>query len=493
MTNTQDQADLALLFRCQLPLIVIATREEQRAQQLIRETLKKQPRALFTWSVARGLTRQDLSFDETPSDMHEPLAILKHIASVRQPAVFVLFDFHPYLNEPVHVRLLKEIAQTHDQAPRTVVLVSHELELPEELKRLGARIELRLPSSNEIRDIIEQEAREYGQEHKTRVQSQANTIDKLTRLLTGLTHNDVRRLVRYVIYDDGVISETELADVNRAKFELLNMDGVVTFAYDTAQFGEVGGLHHYKKWLNDRALFFTRSAPQGLDAPRGVLLVGVQGGGKSLAAKATAGLLGLPLLRLDFAALYNKFHGETERNLRDALKLAEAVAPCVLWVDEIEKGLSSDDSDGGTSKRILGTLLTWLSERRAPIFVVATANVIEDLPPELIRKGRFDEIFFVDLPDADVRRDIFSIHLTKRKINLAEFDLAVLSSLTEGFSGAEIEQAVIAGLYRAHGEQKALDMTMIETAINSTQPLSVVMAEHIAALRMWAEGRTVTA
>lgn len=493
MTNAQDLNDLALLFRCQLPLIVIETREEQRAQQLIRETLKKQPRALFTWSVARGLTRQDLSFDETPSDLHEPATILKHIASLRQPGVFVLFDFHPYLNEPIHVRLLKEIALTHEQAPRTVVLVSHEVNLPEELKRLAARIELSLPSSLDIRTIIEQEAKDYVQENKTRVQSNRDTIDKLTRLLTGLTHNDVRRLVRHVIYDDGMISEEELAEVNRAKFELLNMDGVVTFAYDTAQFSDVGGLHQFKKWLNERAMFFNGTPPAGLDAPRGVLLVGVQGGGKSLAAKASAGLLGLPLLRLDFAALYNKFHGETERNLREALKLAEAVAPCVLWVDEIEKGLSTDDSDGGTSKRILGTLLTWLSERRAPIFVVATANVIEDLPPELIRKGRFDEIFFVDLPDLDIRRDIFAIHLQKRQCGIDGFDLAKLAAQSEGFSGAEIEQVIITGLYRAHSEQKSLDMAMLETAISSTQPLSVVMAEQIAELRNWAEGRTVKA
>ncbi len=493
MTNTQDLNDLSLLFRCQIPLIVLETREEQRALHLIREALKKQPRPFFTWSVARGLTRLDLSFDQTPTEAQEPAAVLKHIVSTRQPGVFVLFDFHPYLSEPINVRLLKEIALTHEQLPRTVVLVSHEMNLPEELKRLAARVELSLPSSTEIRTIIEDEAREYGQEHRSRVQSNRETIDKLTRLLTGLTHNDVRRLVRHVIYDDGIISDDELADVNRAKFELLNMDGVVTFAYDTAKFNEVGGLNNFKKWLNERAMFFNGTPPPGLDAPKGVLLVGVQGGGKSLAAKASAGLLGLPLLRLDFGALYNKFHGETERNLREALKLAEAVAPCVLWVDEIEKGISTDDSDGGTSKRILGTLLTWLAERRAPIFVVATANVIEDLPPELIRKGRFDEIFFVDLPDANVRRDIFAIHLQKRKCNVDAFDLHKLSDLSDGFSGAEIEQVVIAGLYRSHSEQKPVDMTMLESAISSTQPLSVVMAEQIASLRMWAEGRTVTA
>ena len=234
-------------------------------------------------------------------------------------------------------------------------------------------------------------------------------------------------------------------------------------------------------------------AAEAADLPRGVLLVGVQGGGKSLAAKAVAGLWGLPLLRLDFACLYNKFFGETERNLREALKLAEQMAPCVLWIDEIEKGLASGDHDGGVSQRVLGTLLTWMAERKAPVFMVATANVISRLPPELVRKGRFDELFFVDLPDAEVRADIFRIHLARRELDVAGFDLSQLAAACDGFSGAEIEQAVVSALYAAQAQQQTVNQALLLQSIQSTAPLSVVMAEDLAALRAWADGRTVNA
>jgi SpoVK/Ycf46/Vps4 family AAA+-type ATPase len=224
-----------------------------------------------------------------------------------------------------------------------------------------------------------------------------------------------------------------------------------------------------------------------------VLLVGVQGGGKSLAAKAIAGLWGLPLLRLDFACLYNKFFGETERNLREALKLAEQMSPCVLWMDEIEKGLASGDHDGGVSQRVLGTLLTWMAERKSPVFMVATANVISRLPPELMRKGRFDELFFIDLPDAAVRAEIFRIHLLRRELDAGAFDLPQLAAASDGFSGAEIEQAVVSALYAAQAQQVAVSQAVLVQNIQSTAPLSVVMAEDLAALRAWANGRTVSA
>jgi SpoVK/Ycf46/Vps4 family AAA+-type ATPase len=219
----------------------------------------------------------------------------------------------------------------------------------------------------------------------------------------------------------------------------------------------------------------------------------VQGGGKSLAAKAVAGLWSLPLLRLDFASLYNKFFGETERNLREALKMAEQMAPCVLWMDEIEKGLATGSNDDGVSQRVLGTLLTWMAERKAPVFMVATANAIDRLPPELVRKGRFDELFFVDLPDAEVRAEIFAIHLRRRELDPAQFDLAALAAACEGFSGAEIEQVVVSALYAAQARQQAVDQALLLSNIQATAPLSVVMAERLTALRAWAAGRTVDA
>ena len=280
----------------------------------------------------------------------------------------------------------------------------------------------------------------------------------------------------------------------QAKFDLLGRDGVLSYEYDTARFAEVAGLARLKQWLSLREPVFagTLSKP-GLDVPRGILLLGVQGCGKSLAAKAVAGSWGLPLLRLDFGTLYNKFHGETERNLRKALEQAETMAPCVLWIDEIEKGLATDASDSGTSRRVLGTLLTWMAENDARAFLVATANDIESLPPELLRKGRMDEIFFVDLPDPDTRRRILEIHLNKRELDAGGIDVQALSTACDGFSGAEIEQAVVAALYASHASGRPLDTEAVLTEIRETRPLSVVMAERVRALRAWATERTVSA
>ena len=283
--------------------------------------------------------------------------------------------------------------------------------------------------------------------------------------------------------------------MNRQRdLELLNSGGVLQFEYDTRRFSDVGGLSRLKHWLTQRRPAFT-AAPDAahLDPPRGVLLIGVQGCGKSLAAKATAGIFGIPLLRLDFGSLYNKYHGETERNLRDSLRTADVMAPCVLWIDEIEKGLAGRGGETGTTQRVLAGFLTWLAEKQSKVFVVATANDISALPPELVRKGRFDEIFFVDLPAADVRAEVFSLHLARRGFDPAGFDLEALAAAAEGFSGAEIEQAVVSALYAAHAAERPLDGELVLEEINATRPLSVVMREQVTALREWAAGRTVPA
>jgi SpoVK/Ycf46/Vps4 family AAA+-type ATPase len=279
----------------------------------------------------------------------------------------------------------------------------------------------------------------------------------------------------------------------KQKHHALESGGALALQTDIERFSAVGGQARLKHWLERRREAFVGDAASlGLDLPRGILLLGVQGGGKSLAAKAIAGSWGLPLLRLDFGALYNKFHGETERNLRTALETAGAMAPCVLWMDEIEKGLASGgDGDGGVSKRVLATLLTWMSERRGRVFMVATANDISALPPELLRKGRFDEIFFVDLPGEDVRRQIFSIHLAKRRRDPARFDLVALAAASKGFSGAEIEQAIVASLYEAYAVKQELSSELVLSEIRGTKPLSVVRAEEVEALRGWASERTV--
>ncbi|MCB1892059.1 MAG: AAA family ATPase, partial [Rhodocyclaceae bacterium] len=295
---------------------------------------------------------------------------------------------------------------------------------------------------------------------------------------------------------DGLITHQDIDHVLRFKYDALGAGSVLSLELDTASFAQVGGVKRLKHWLELRRDVFVGDAGAGLQPPKGIMLLGVQGSGKSLAAKAVAGAWGVPLLRLDFATLYNKFFGETERNLREALASAEAMAPCVLWIDEIEKGLASDSSggtDGGVSRRILGTLLTWLSERKGRVFIVATANDIEQLPPELIRKGRLDEIFFVDLPDAATRAEIFAIHLARREMKLERFDLDGLARAADGFSGAEIEQAVVSSLYEAHARKVPLEQALLLAEIGRTRPLSTVMAERVAALRAWAADRTVPA
>jgi SpoVK/Ycf46/Vps4 family AAA+-type ATPase len=317
-------------------------------------------------------------------------------------------------------------------------------------------------------------------------------MDLIISQLRGLAATDARRIIRRIINDDGAINHDDLERITQARYQLLENSGALSCEFDTGSFAEVGGLENLKRWIRLRRNVFLE-ADEALDTPRGILLVGVQGGGKSLAAKAVAGMWSVPLLRFDFGTLYNKFHGETERNLREALQAAEAMAPCVLWIDEIEKAIASGDNDGGTSRRMLGTLLTWMAERAAPVFIVATANAIEQLPPELIRKGRLDEIFFVDLPDAATRAEIFAIHLRKREHKPLDFNIRELTEITAGFSGAEIEQSIVAATYLAREQEVALNTTHLRSEIEQTRPLSRVMAEKMTRLRNWARDRTVPA
>jgi SpoVK/Ycf46/Vps4 family AAA+-type ATPase len=366
------------------------------------------------------------------------------------------------------------------------------VQLPEELRPFTAHFRLPLPTPGELRGIVYDVAANWGAEHgRSEVQTTNKAIELLVRNLTGLTATDARRLALKAINDNGVISESELPEVMRAKYELLGRDSPLSFEYETAQFAEIGGMQRLRHWLDVRKSFFREGGPENLDPPRGMLLLGVQGCGKSLAAKAAAGIFGVPLLRLDFGVLYSKYYGETERNLRKALQTAEVMAPCVLWLDEIEKGVAVGDDDDGLSRRVLGTMLTWMSEGRSPVFIVATANDITRLPPEIVRKGRFDEIFFVDLPAQKIRREILAIHLRKRCLDPARFDLDALAEATQGFSGSEIEQGIVSAMYTAHAQGHPASQEDILGEIRQTRPLSVLMAEKVDELREWAASRTV--
>jgi SpoVK/Ycf46/Vps4 family AAA+-type ATPase len=393
------------------------------------------------------------------------------------------------------VRLLKDVALRYREVAHTLVLLSHRLAIPPELARLAARVELSLPDEEEIMAIVREEARRWQAVNGgRRVKTDNRTLMQLTRSLRGLTHADCARLIRSAIFDEGSIAESALPEINRAKFELMDLDGVLSFEYRTEQFASVAGMQRLRAWLEQRREAAVAQDEAGaLDRPKGVLLLGVQGAGKSLTARAVAGAWGLPLLRLDMGALYNKYIGETERNLRESLRSAELMAPCVLWLDEIEKGVGGSDADEGVSRRLLGSLLTWMAEQRDGVFVVATANDVSALPPELLRKGRFDELFFVDLPDEATRAEIFRIHLRRRGIDPEGIDAGTLAGMSEGFSGAEIEQVVVSARYRAAADQAPLASAHLLTEIRATVPLAVTMAERIEALRAWADGRTVPA
>lgn len=488
----RELQDLRLLLASRYPIIVIETWEEQRALTSLRRLALEQALPMYSWTVTEGLRREELVDAAAQKHNSEPHAVLAHIRSSRQPGLYALLDFHPFLqDDPKVVRLMKEIAHQHESCEQTLVLVSHAASLPPELKRMSITCQLALPDETQLLEIVQEEARRWAKETGQRVRTDRASLDRMVSNLRGATHSDARRLARGAIADDGAITETDLPDVNRAKFGLLDMGGVLSFEYDTARFSDVGGLQNLREWLTKREQAFRGGG--GIDTPRGVLLLGVQGGGKSLAAKAVAGMWHLPLLRLDMGAVYNKFFGESERNVREALKLAETMAPCVLWIDEIEKGIASGDNDGGTSRRVLGTLLTWMAERQAPVFMVATANDIAALPPELIRKGRFDEIFFVDLPSPTVREEIFRIHLHRRGLDPDGFELGEVSRLTDGFTGAEIEQVVVAATYSAGAVNESVQTRHLLEELSNTVPLSVTMAEQISALREWCRHRAVPA
>lgn len=488
--------DLTILLHSNICLLVIETFDETRALSLLASYFRQQGRPCWRWTVSEG--KQPLGFgllNEANGQCHEPEEILQHIKKLQTASAFVLCDLHPYLEDPKIIRLLKDIALNQQAAKHQVILVSHRFSLPAEISRYAASVPMSLPSEDEILAIIREEAKAWGNANEgQRIKTDSASLQKLVNNLKGLPHQDVRRLARGAIVDDGAITDSDLPALSRAKFALMDMDGVLHYEYSTVAIADVAGLQRLKGWLAERkAVVLSAGAHTGLDAPKGVLLFGVQGGGKSLAAKAIAGAWGLPLLRLDMAALYNKFVGETERNLRDALKLADTMSPCVLWIDEIEKGLAQGDSDNATSKRLLGTLLTWMAERKTQVFLVATSNDISALPPELMRKGRFDEIFFVDLPDAETRRSIFAIHMKKRGLSDKGFDLSALADISDGFTGAEIEQAVVSATYTAAAQGEPVVAAFLANAILNTSPLSVVMAEKMTQLRSWAQDRAVPA
>jgi SpoVK/Ycf46/Vps4 family AAA+-type ATPase len=496
-TPTDTAHELEIVLRSRIPLIVVESRDELRLLEILKPLASRLARPqvmpIYKWTVTEGLERIDVDYGGPQHMNAPPQEVLKHIRAIDKPGVFVLLDFHPYLDEPANVRMIKDICQGYERVARTLMLLSYQVKLPAELEHFSAYFEVAVPGREERRAIVESVATEWRTANRNgKVAADPKALELIVENLAGLNTSDTRRLVRKVIFDDGLLTKADLPALMEAKYRILNRSGAVTLEHDSAAFADVGGLTRLKDWLEDRRAAFEGSAPD-LDAPKGILLLGVQGCGKSLVARAAAGAYRVPLLRLDFGALYTKWHGESERNLRDTLAAADAMAPCVLWLDEIEKGVAAGEGDSGTSKRVLGTLLTWLADKKSRVFVVATANDIAALPPELVRKGRFDEIFFVDLPSAEARARILKLHADKRGLRLKGEEIEQLAAECEGFSGAEIEQAVVAALYLAHARRENACARHIAEELSATRPLSLVMAEQVSALRAWASSRAVPA
>ncbi|GGB96878.1 ATPase [Marinobacterium zhoushanense] len=506
-----DLHNLKLKLKDHFPIIIIETHDEQRVVELLKSATADDNSlgTLRIWSAGEGLdlykapdtskwqvegldTSRSSAADQ--ADMADPLEMLKAVKEQVRDSILLLPDFHSYLSNPMVLRVVKEIAQQFYVNNTVLVFVSHAFEVPAEIERMCTHFELSMPSAEQITALVKKEAKIWALKKNERLKGDPKAIELLVRNLIGLTEADARRFIRGAIYDDGAITHSDIKGVMDAKYRMLSRGGAITYSFDLSDFSEIGGFARLKSWLEVRKPFFVEGdGTKSFDLPKGLMLIGVQGCGKSMAAKAIAGSWGVPLLKLDFGALFNKYVGESERNLREALKSAEMLSPCVLWIDEIEKGISSGGSDdSGTASRILGTLLTWMAEKTSRVFIVATANDIERLPPELLRKGRLDEIYYVDLPNTDARRAIFAVHLRKREQNPDSFDLPLLADRAEGFAGAEIEQAIVSAGYWAHSQSEPLASEHILREIEQTQPLSVVRAESIAALRHWAEGRTVS-
>jgi SpoVK/Ycf46/Vps4 family AAA+-type ATPase len=496
-SQPDSRHELETLIRSRVPLVLIETRDEPRALDLLRALAIRLTHPvhvpMFQWKITEGLRRIDVDLGPPQTHNTEPVDVLKTIRAIDKPGVYILLDFHPFIGDPIHVRLVKDICQSYSQTARTLVLISHQLQLPPELEHFVAKFELAFPTRDERRMLVENVAQEWSQSNQgKRVQSDARALELLIENLAGLSVADTERLARQAIFNDGAITASDIQTVTRAKHQLLNRNGVLSFEPDSRQFVELGGMNRLKLWLRQRAAVFT-GATTMMDMPRGILLLGVQGCGKSLASRVVAGLFGVPLLRLDVGAIYNKYIGESERAIRETLATADATAPCVLWLDEIEKGFASDGHDSGTSQRILATFLTWLAEKKSRVFVVATANDITKLPPEMVRKGRFDEIFFVDLPTEPIRADVLKIHADKRSLAINDSALKALAHASEGFSGAELEQAIVSSIYTAQASNAACSPAHVLAEIKATKPLSIVMSEKIAELREWASDRTVPA
>ena len=542
------------------PIVVMETSEEMRAVSLVRTACSELNMATFEWSIADGLVRSGSNVpaenhrntlqartDESagwtrvhagtlpqphtvlsPSreeaerltravtsivgleggaagtsgsiyNTREPGQALANMESMTVEAVFILKDFHRHMDDPVVVRRLRDVGQKFSANRRTVILTGPEITVPAELTKLVEYFDLPLPDRDRLHAIVHDTFTRLSQTYTLKLQLDAAGVDAMSANLRGLTEEEAERAISQAVVTRYALCPETVTDVLEAKKPLLRHSGMLEFIEASDKMASVGGLENLKHWLAQRRGAWEDSAREfGLEPPHGMIILGVQGCGKSLCARAVAGEWQLPLVKFDTSAVYDKYIGETEKRIRKVFQVAEGLAPCVLWIDELEKvfagsGPDSASADAGVSSRLLASFLSWMQDRKAPVFVAATCNNVTVLPPELIRKGRFDELFFVDLPNQAERRQIFSIQLARRKRNPAEFDLEKVSAVANGYSGAEIDAAVQGALYAAYSEKKQLTTQSLIDALAQTVPLSTTRAEEIADLREWARTRAVPA
>jgi len=488
--------ELDTLIRARYPLVYLVSSEEARVDDLLRGIAQGHGKSLIGWSAVRGLHR----LDETrgvplASATEEPLAALNALRGLQEPALVVLKDLHGWLEDRRLVRALRELGQSLKSSYTTLLLLSPVLQLPVELEKEMAVLDVPLPTFAELAELLRDIVGVLRKDGRITVDLKREEGEALVKAALGLTLQEAENAFAKAIAEDDRLDATDIQGVMDEKRQVIRKSGLLEYYPVDHALAAVGGLQNLKDWLHRRARAFSAEAHAfGLPEPRGLLLLGVQGCGKSLTAKAIASQWSLPLLRLDMGRVFSGLVGSSEENLRRAIRVAESAAPAVLWLDEIDKALSgsasSNVSDGGTTARVLGTFLTWLQEKTAPVFVVATANRVEGLPPELLRKGRFDEIFFIDLPGLAERAEILRIHLARRSRPPERFDLPGLAARAEQFSGAELEQLVVEGLHAAFHARTDLTDAHLLQAIGETVPLAVTLREEIARIRDWAKDRT---
>jgi hypothetical protein len=557
MTDGLDR--LKVLINSSTPIIVMETSEETHAVSMVRTACSDLNMATFEWTIADGLLRsgsnappegQKISL-QTLIDQNtiwtqpgrsypqartalspggaeadrlaramasalggdgaaaatgtaiyntrEPVQALANMESMTIEAVFILKDFHRHMDDPVVVRRLRDVGQKFATNRRTLIITAPEITVPAELTKLVEYFDLPLPDRGRLREIIHDMVVRLSKTYTLKMQLDDAGVDAMSANLRGLTEEEAERAISQALVTRYALCPESVTDVLEAKKQLLRHSGMLEFVEASDNMAAVGGLGNLKHWLGQRRGAWEDSAREfGLEPPCGMIILGVQGCGKSLCARAVAGEWKLPLVKFDTSAVYDKFIGETEKRIRKVFQIAEGLAPCVLWIDELEKvfagsGPDSASADAGVSSRLLASFLSWMQDRKAAVFVAATCNNVTVLPPELIRKGRFDELFFVDLPNQSERKQIFSIQLAKRKRNPADFDLEKVAAAAKGYSGAEIDAAVQGGLYAAYSEKKQLSTQSLLDALAQTVPLSTTRAEEIQTLREWARTRAVPA